>query len=136
MPRSTAARRREVISVLSLGGPYEKLIPMQPSPMADTSRLLFPSLRFCISSPSKSEAVKRLLSHAVPRASERAEFLPTCETREQTNSRRCIPAGTRLHSTPGQNCSDTGRQAGDVLLLKRAGSWILRLANAAGSYES
>src|ERR1022692_3652181 len=48
MPRSTAARRREVISCLSLGGPYEKLIPMQPSPRAETSRPLFPSLRFCI----------------------------------------------------------------------------------------
>src|ERR1022692_3563131 len=31
-PRSTAARRRVVISCLSLGGPYEKLIPMQPTP--------------------------------------------------------------------------------------------------------
>src|SRR6266478_4935831 len=29
-----------------------RLIPMQPSPIADTSRLLFPSLRFCIVSPS------------------------------------------------------------------------------------
>ena len=29
-------------------GPYPPLIPMQPSPMAETSRLLFPSLRFCI----------------------------------------------------------------------------------------
>src|SRR6266404_2022298 len=28
-----------------------RLIPMQPSPIADTSRLLFPSLRFCIVSP-------------------------------------------------------------------------------------
>src|ERR1035437_2622755 len=27
---------------------------MQPSPMADTSKLLFPSLRFCIVSPYKS----------------------------------------------------------------------------------
>src|SRR6266478_3977374 len=51
MPRSTAARSRAVISCLSLGGPYEKLIPMQPSPMAETSRLLFPSLRFCIVFP-------------------------------------------------------------------------------------
>src|SRR5271169_2415626 len=48
MPRSTAVRRREVISCVSLGGPYEKLIPMQPNPRADTSRLLFPSLRFFI----------------------------------------------------------------------------------------
>ena len=30
------------------GGPYEKLIPMQPKPMAETSKLLFPSFRFCI----------------------------------------------------------------------------------------
>src|SRR5258708_24280173 len=28
-----------------------RLIPMQPSLIADTSRLLFPSLRFCIVSP-------------------------------------------------------------------------------------
>src|SRR3981189_3423779 len=47
-PRSTAACSREIISCLSLGGPYDQLIPMQPSPMAETSRLLFPSLRFCI----------------------------------------------------------------------------------------
>src|SRR6266852_9546782 len=30
----------------------EKLMPMQPSPMAETSRLVFPSSRFCISSIS------------------------------------------------------------------------------------
>jgi hypothetical protein len=42
-----------VISCLSLGGPYEKLIPMQPSPKAETSKLLFPSLRFCISTRSE-----------------------------------------------------------------------------------
>src|SRR5882724_11611044 len=53
MPRSTAAWRRSVISFLSLGGPYEKLIPMQPSPMAETSRLLLPSLRFCTVAPLK-----------------------------------------------------------------------------------
>src|SRR6476660_4204759 len=41
----------EIISCLSLAGPYPKLIPMQPSPRAETSRLLFPSLRFCIVSP-------------------------------------------------------------------------------------
>src|SRR6185369_6485906 len=47
-PRSTAVRRSEIISCLSLGGPYEKLIPMQPSPSAETSRPLFPNFRFCI----------------------------------------------------------------------------------------
>src|SRR2546422_10601719 len=52
MPRSTPARISEIISCLSAAGPYPKLIPIQPSPMADTSRLLFPSLRFCIVSPS------------------------------------------------------------------------------------
>src|ERR1035438_2757728 len=51
MPRSTAARSRETISCLSGGGPYEKLIPMQPSPSAETSRLLLPNLRFCIVYP-------------------------------------------------------------------------------------
>src|SRR5882672_7826258 len=47
-PRSTAARITEIISCLSPAGPYPKLIPIQPRPIADTSRLLFPSLRFCI----------------------------------------------------------------------------------------
>src|SRR5215469_14992186 len=50
-PRSTAARTTEIICRLSLGGPYPKLIPMQPSPTAETSRLVLPSLRFCIVSP-------------------------------------------------------------------------------------
>jgi len=47
-PRSTAAWRSAVISFLSFAGPYDQLIPMQPKPMAETSKLLFPSLRFCI----------------------------------------------------------------------------------------
>src|SRR2546429_6690754 len=34
--------------LLVLGRTVAKLIPMQPSPMAETSRLLLPSLRFCI----------------------------------------------------------------------------------------
>src|SRR5580704_13731249 len=51
IPRSTAVRIREIISCLSLTSPYEKLMPMQPRPRAETSRLLFPSLRFCIVSP-------------------------------------------------------------------------------------
>jgi hypothetical protein len=46
MPRSTAFRIRAIISFLSAAEP--KLIPMRPSPMAETSRSLFPSLRFCI----------------------------------------------------------------------------------------
>ena len=32
----------------SPAGPYPKLMPMQPSPSAETSRPLLPSLRFCI----------------------------------------------------------------------------------------
>src|SRR6476660_2534441 len=47
-PSSTADLITEIISCLSLGGPYMTLIPMQPSPRAETSRLLFPSLRFCM----------------------------------------------------------------------------------------
>src|SRR6185369_15532495 len=47
-PRSTAVRSSEIISCLSLGGPYEKLITMQPSPSAETSRPLFPNILFCI----------------------------------------------------------------------------------------
>src|SRR5947199_214565 len=46
--RSTAACSSVVIFVLSFGGPYDQLMPMQPSPIAETSRLLLPSLRFCI----------------------------------------------------------------------------------------
>src|SRR6185503_320097 len=47
-PRSTAACKSEIMSFLSFGGPYPKLMPMQPSPMADTSNPLFPSFRFFI----------------------------------------------------------------------------------------
>src|SRR5215467_11443689 len=47
MPRSTAARMSEIPVCLSTAGPSPKLSPMQPRPIADTSRLLFPSLRFC-----------------------------------------------------------------------------------------
>lgn len=36
--------------------PVMALMPMQPSPRADTSRLLFPSLRFCIVSSSECHA--------------------------------------------------------------------------------
>src|SRR2546425_6037744 len=50
-PRSTAVRMREIISDLSAGGPYEKLIPIQPSPRAETSSWLLPSVRFSIFPP-------------------------------------------------------------------------------------
>src|SRR5206468_1166556 len=50
-PRSTAARISEIPSCLSTAGPYPKLIPMHPSPIAGISRLLFPSLRFFIAPP-------------------------------------------------------------------------------------
>src|SRR5215218_3871561 len=49
-PRSTATA---IISCLSAAGPYPKLMPMQPSPTAETSRLLFPSVRLCMASPSE-----------------------------------------------------------------------------------
>src|ERR1022692_2939111 len=76
MPRSTAARRREVISCLSLGGPYEKLIPMQPSPSAETSKPLFPSLRFCIVSPFGTVSlISRLGSGAVEAVSRSFRFI-------------------------------------------------------------
>src|SRR5262245_47449965 len=35
----------------SAGVPYAKLIPMQPSPMADTSGPPVPSVRFCMGRP-------------------------------------------------------------------------------------
>src|ERR1700722_6276330 len=48
MPRSTAERNRDTISCLSPAGPYAKLMPMQPSPSADTSRPVVPRVRFCM----------------------------------------------------------------------------------------
>src|SRR4029453_16396859 len=35
----------------SVAGPRPELMPMQPSPIAETSRFLLPSFRFCIASP-------------------------------------------------------------------------------------
>src|SRR5215472_604654 len=63
-PRSTAARSREIISCLSFAGPYDQLIPMQPRPRAETSRSLFPSVRFFIVliSACFSSAPKRVAS--------------------------------------------------------------------------
>src|SRR2546421_12217786 len=48
MPRSTADRRRRIISCLSGSGLSSWLILMQPSPRAETSRFLFPNVRFCM----------------------------------------------------------------------------------------
>ena len=39
------------------GGPYPKLIPMQPKPSADTSSPLVPNLRFCIPCLCHSDSV-------------------------------------------------------------------------------
>src|SRR5215210_8118438 len=50
-PSSTASLRSEIISPRSGGGPREALIPMQPSPIAETSGPWVPSLRFCIARP-------------------------------------------------------------------------------------
>src|SRR5205085_7219000 len=65
MPRSTADRRSRIISCLSGIGLSSWLIPMQPSPSAETSRLLFPSVRFCIVPPDASVLVVRHLFHPV-----------------------------------------------------------------------
>src|SRR5512132_3054348 len=50
-PRSTAARITAMPCCRSTAGPRPELMPMQPSPIAETSRLLWPSIRFCIRSP-------------------------------------------------------------------------------------
>src|ERR1700736_5224722 len=70
-PRSTAARISEIPSFLSTAGPRPKLSPMQPSPMADISRLLFPSLRFCMIAPWQGNSFPQFPteSSAAPRES-------------------------------------------------------------------
>src|SRR5215211_6205465 len=50
-PRSTAARITAIPCRRSTAGPRPELMPMQPSPIAETSRFLLPSVRFCIGSP-------------------------------------------------------------------------------------
>jgi hypothetical protein len=45
-PRSIAAWIKRIISCLSLAAPYAPLMPMQPSPSAETSKPLLPSARF------------------------------------------------------------------------------------------
>jgi hypothetical protein len=77
-----------------------------------------------------------LLRRGVSPASEQAELLPHRGKRERTSFRPHIPGGRHLHSTRGRSYGDSGEQAGDEILLKRAGSWNLRLANAAAEYAS
>src|SRR4029450_7547454 len=50
-PRSTAARITAMPCGRSAAGPRPELMPTPPSPIAETSRLLWPSIRFCIGSP-------------------------------------------------------------------------------------
>src|SRR5215218_1228335 len=50
-PCSTAARITAMTCCRSAAGPRPELMPMQPSPIAETSRFLRPSIRFCIGSP-------------------------------------------------------------------------------------
>src|SRR6185437_171878 len=73
MPRSTAVRITVMPVCLSTAGPSPKLSPMQPSPMAETSRLLFPSLRFCIASPFQRWADERSEERKVAGTNQRTE---------------------------------------------------------------
>src|SRR5215208_573044 len=50
-PRSTAARITAMPCCRSTAGPRPELMPIQPSPIAETSRFLLPSILFCIGSP-------------------------------------------------------------------------------------
>jgi hypothetical protein len=49
-PRSTAARSSAIDAAFSGNGLYECVIPMQPSPIAETSSPLVPNVRFFIDS--------------------------------------------------------------------------------------
>src|SRR6516162_2414238 len=113
---------------------------MQPKPIADTSRLLFPSLRFFITSPFDlpcfpDRAITKPDLLVASRATERAEPLPNCGMRGQKNSRPETPAGMQRHSAQGPGYSDSVEQAGDELLRESAESWIPRLATAAEESE-
>src|SRR6266403_26423 len=60
----------------STGGPKPKLRPMQPRPRAETSKLLFPSLRFCIVSPSDPVSlIPRLESNATEAVARSFRFI-------------------------------------------------------------
>src|SRR5882724_3917531 len=57
-------------------------MPMQPSPIAETSKLLLPSLRFCIDAPQAARfrlcktTVPRISSQALTRLPISMKFLP------------------------------------------------------------
>ena len=70
------------------------------------------------------------------RTPEPVQSVPRYGKREQTSLRRYNRGGRRLHLAQGRSCLDNGEQAGDGLLLKRAESWNLHLANVAGAYGS
>src|SRR5207253_6316899 len=63
------------------------------------SRLLFPSLRFCIISPFIDPPVMTPLARAVVLANEPVEPLPRCGRRGRTSSRPHSRASRQLHST-------------------------------------
>src|SRR2546426_519584 len=96
-----------IISCLSPAGPYPKLMLMQPRPMAETSKLLFPSVRFFIIvflrflNPASDQHRLATVSGHFESAIRWAKFLPRRERREKTNWRLQSPAGRRLRSVPG-----------------------------------
>src|SRR3954452_5156551 len=94
MPRSTAARSSEIISCLSGSRPYEALIPMQPSPSAETSRLLLPSLRFCIVTPFADDCSHNKAQKAQERIPLRKTLLCFCVFCGQVYAARGTRAGT------------------------------------------
>src|SRR5271170_4630702 len=64
-PLSYASRMSAIAASFSIGCPYPKLIPMQPKPMAETSRPLFPSARFFIVASSSVRLFRGQLSEEV-----------------------------------------------------------------------
>src|SRR5215472_3030194 len=75
---------------------------MQPSPIADTSRLLFPSLRFCIVSPSsRHHSLMQLIRGPL----QRVRFLAyggkcsLVDFRQLPVSTKFLPDSTKPHSS-------------------------------------
>src|SRR6266567_5502645 len=94
---------------------------MQPSPMAETSKLFFPSLRFSILvllDAAHLNVALRLRRQNVESAIHRATFLPTLERHERTNWRLQSPAGRRLRSVPRRFVSDNGGQVRGACLQR------------------
>src|SRR2546430_255368 len=89
---------REMLSCLSGNGGKEALIPMQPSPRAETSRLLFPSLRFCIL------LIPSTLSDLSFSALIQADALPALQFSRQhfqsRGDRRLLAERQRLYCSP------------------------------------